>query len=178
MTKKAEKMLFGAQDLEIKIHLIIFKYITGTTINEKQKNKRMMEVTNMKKNFLKKALATAIMSVTLVSSSMVANAATASTDFGTMTYSLTKPASNAVKASTSMPASSSTYSYVKTTLEVQNNSTGTTLAKDSVKVNYAAGKKITATVTCENLSTTKLAGFSCHEVVGKTACAKYLSKTF
>jgi len=43
LTKKAEKMLFGAQDLEIKIHLIIFKYITGTTINEKQKNKKTKE---------------------------------------------------------------------------------------------------------------------------------------
>lgn len=132
----------------------------------------------MRKNILKKIAATVFMSTMLVSSVTVVNAATLKTDFGTMTYSLTKPSSNVVKATTSMPANSKTYSYVKTSLEVQDNKTGKTIYKHSTKVNYAKNTKITAIEQAKNLTAKELAAFSCHEVVGRTAYAKYNSRVF
>lgn len=132
----------------------------------------------MTKKILKKIAATVFMSTMLISSVIVVNASTLKTDYGTMTYSLTKPSSNVVKASTSMPADSKTYSYVKTTLEVQDNLTGKTIYIGNTKLDYAKNTKITAIEQAKNLTAKELAAFSCHEVVGKTAYAKYGSKVF
>ena len=131
----------------------------------------------MKNKTLSKIMAVVMMSAVLLNSNMVANAKTASTDFGTMTYSLTTGKNSSGKtatAKTSMPANSKTYSYVRTKLEVQINSTGAKILQGDVKGYYKKNTKITATAkTIKSYNVTKLAVFSCHEVVGRTSTERY-----
>ncbi|RDU24895.1 hypothetical protein [Anaerosacchariphilus polymeriproducens] len=129
----------------------------------------------IKKN-LKKVMATTLMGLIMLSSTGVVHAATASTVYGKMIYDMESDY-DWVSAWTTMPTGSGRYSYIKTTLEVQDNSTGLTLFKKNSKSTYTYDENTTS-VYANNMTTTSLAAFSCHEVVGQIAYAKYMSSTF
>ena len=132
----------------------------------------------MIKNKLKKFLAGALMITSIIGTTCVASAATTPTDYGTMTYSLRKDSSNKLVASTSMPANAKPYSYLRTTLEIQINSTGEKLSWCSHPVSYIPNVRIESRVSSSRSYTCKLAAFGAHEVVGKTGFVKYSSTTF
>lgn len=129
----------------------------------------------MKNKILSKIMAALMVSALLLNSNMVANAETANTDFGTMTYSLEKDKNSPkATATTSMPKNSKVFSYVRTKIEVQINSTGARIIKDDAKANYKANTKIIAIAeVSKDPKITKLAVFSCHEVVGRTSTERY-----
>lgn len=135
----------------------------------------------MRNKTLSKVMAVFMMSAVLLGSASVADAKSAPTDFGIMTYSLKKTTTDDAKkvvAKTTMPVDSKVYSYVKTTLEVQINSTGSKILEGSILSPYEKNTEITAKVTSKNYSGVILAAFSCHEVVGKTSTEQYLADTF
>ena len=132
----------------------------------------------MVKNKMRKVLAGVLMATTIVGSSCVANAATTSTSFGTMSYGIQKYSNNTIHAYTSMPATSKKYSYIRTTLEVQVNSTGEKFAWVSNPVPYSSTKPAYAGIVSSKSFTTRLAAFTAHEVVGKSSTVKYLSTTY
>ena len=137
----------------------------------------------MKNKILLKITAVMLIGSVTLSYSTIANAKTASTTFGTMTYSLTKittdsPPYKVIKASTSMPSKSKVFSYVKTTLEIQKNSTGCRINKGDVKTPYTANKKVSNAIEYHGYDGIKYAAFSCHEVVGKGSHEEYLSKAY
>lgn len=115
-----------------------------------------------------------VMAASLLGSSpLTANAATISTsEFGTMSYSLTRSGST-VTARTSV---SKTANKLITSVEIQINATGVTVAKASVTKNNA---KVNDVLQATNYSSsTELACFSSHEARGTGSVVKYLAKTF
>jgi hypothetical protein len=135
----------------------------------------------IKKN-LSKIISVVIMSIIVLGPASIVNAKTVNTDFGTMTYSLTKSnnSSNYKKAvaKTSMPSDSKVFSYIKTTLEIQKNSTGSKLLEGNAMDTYNKGKTTNAKVESKYYDVTELAAFSCHEVVGKGSHEEYLAEVF
>ena len=132
----------------------------------------------MIKNKLKKFLEGALMITSIIGTTGVASAATTPTDYGTMTYSLRKDSSNKIIASTSMPANAKPYSYLRTTLEIQINSTGERKSWLSGKAGYVPNMFISSTAYSDKGYSCKLAAYSAHEVVGKKGFVKYCSTTF
>lgn len=115
-----------------------------------------------------------VMAASLLGSSpLTANAETVSTsEFGTMSYSLTRSGST-VTAKTSV---TKTANKLITSVEILINATGATVAKASVTKNNA---KVNDVIKTTNYSSgTTLACFSCHEARGTGSIAKYLAKTF
>jgi membrane-anchored protein YejM (alkaline phosphatase superfamily) len=84
-TKKEQKMSFDAETIEIMRSKVIMVVVIDFAETIFKKENDFM----MKKN-LKRIIASMLMVTTLIGSSCVANAATAVTDYGTMTYSLKK----------------------------------------------------------------------------------------
>ena len=133
----------------------------------------------MKKNMIKKSIATMLAITTLLSSAVTTNASTCNTIYGAMTYTLTKPETKAVHACTSITCGSKSFSYIRTALEIQYNSTGQTVGQSSSIEKYKKGYTISTNCMVRILdSTTTYAAFSCHEIVGTTAYAKYKCTTF
>lgn len=118
------------------------------------------------------------MLTTIIGTTCVASAATAQTDYGTMTYYLKKNPNNYIVASTYMPANAKPYSYIKTTLEIQINSTGKTIKLHSNPFPYVQNSAQEAIIISDKTYTCKLAAFSAHEVVGKKGFVKYCKTTF
>jgi hypothetical protein len=77
-----------------------------------------------------------------------------------------------------MPANSKTYSYIRTTMEIQLDSTGETQSWASGKIGYVKNAKVEANITTEKGYSVKLAAFSAHEVVGKQGFVQYCNTTF
>lgn len=130
------------------------------------------------KKTIKKLLVGAVMTASIIGTTCVASAATTKTPYGTMKYYLGKRANNYIVASTTMSANSKRYSYIKTTLEVQDNNTGKTRRFIPAKLEYTPNCKVTATAISDKPYKGKFAAFSAHEVVGKTAFVKYCSTTY
>ncbi|MWC29497.1 hypothetical protein GON22_15505 [Paenibacillus sp. MMS18-CY102] len=99
-------------------------------------------------------------------------ASISTTEFGTFTYTLSKSGST-VTASTSITSFTSTTKVI-TALEVQENSTGTMLAKLTKTTTGGSSSAVSAA----NLTSTTLAAFSSHEARGNSSTVKYLSSTF
>lgn len=115
-----------------------------------------------------------VMAASLLGSSpLTANAATVSTsEFGTMSYSLTRSGST-VSARTSV---TKTAKKLITSVEIQINATGATVATASVTKDNA---KVNDVIKTTNYSSaTKLACFSSHEARGVGGVARYLAETF
>lgn len=136
----------------------------------------------MMKKFPKKLVALVTVMVLLTGGITTVNAETLATIYGTMGYYLRNPATNEVTAYTQMSAidkeKGTAYSYIRTTLEVQKNSTGERLYKGYKKSEFKYNAVVFSFIDAINLGTSKKAAFSCHEVVGKKAYAKYNSSVF
>lgn len=89
-----------------------------------------------------------------------------------MSYSLTRSGST-VTARTSV---SKTANKLITSVEIQINATGVTVAKASVTKNNAKVNDVLQATNCS--SSTELACFSSHEARGTGSVVKYLAKTF
>lgn len=118
------------------------------------------------------------MTASIIGTTCVASAATTKTPYGTMKYYLEKRSNNYVVSCTSMPANSKKYSYIKTTLEIQDNNTGKTVGAAPSKVKYTPNRVNVAMVVSNKPYKRKFAAFSAHEVVGKTAFVKYCSTLY
>ena len=142
----------------------------------------------MRNKVLSKVAAVVMVCAVMLSSVSVAGAQEvqpkkAATPYGTMSYLLMKVGAPSAKqkgamAYTQMPASSKAFSYVRTTMEVQKNSTGKKIQEGSCKANYKANKKVGCEIESRLYRVDKLAAFSCHEVVGKKSKEVYAAITY
>ena len=104
------------------------------------------------------------MTASIIGTTCVASAATTQTDYGAMTYYLRKNSNNNVVASTFMPANAKPYSYIKTTLEIQINSTGKTTRLYSNPFYYIPNSAQEAAIITNKSYTCKMAAISAHEM--------------
>ena len=122
---------------------------------------------------LKKRAAALVMALTLcMAAGATVNAATVSTsEFGTMTYSLSRSGATVAAVTKTTKAAPK----LITKLEVQVNSTGKTIVNTSATKTNATNNTI---IKATNYTSTKLAAFSTHEARGTSSVARYMAEVF